>query len=367
MIEHSFQTLHLQKDTKPKVADVIPFFLDGDTAKRALDFVAYMRSHKMPPAWASANFWKATYTGKVICWVNLPKAADSEYKWQITLDLREIDKYADAVVSAGLQDFIWDNIKQCRHVLYGTCNHHNCAPGVALTRLGRKFEHICHNQYAYEFPDPDDATIASIKTLLALERDVRDKASKGNAQLRAELEKKHEITLKALAPRGNPVEVDLSTMIVQGDIEVFHDDSSIAIRSGGGDNGIVTVETFTGPIKVDLRAQTSRHDIRIHYHNGSIMLGTIYGKIYLHDLISGLRHEFTPGRWIKAGEVVDIEWIIGEEIMSVKVNGNLWKLGEYYYYTHDFKETSQAPAPLRLSTGPESTVTVESLRVTEIT
>jgi len=60
-----------QTITKPAIEDVIADVLNGDAKKNALDFVSYLQKNKMKPVWASANAWKVSYKGQVICYIRL--------------------------------------------------------------------------------------------------------------------------------------------------------------------------------------------------------------------------------------------------------------------------------------------------------
>ena len=61
MLEHDELThLHMQRVIKPKVEDVLPYFLDEEMIGIALGFVAHLRAIKMNPRWAGVhNAWRA--------------------------------------------------------------------------------------------------------------------------------------------------------------------------------------------------------------------------------------------------------------------------------------------------------------------
>ena len=50
----------VQKEINPKVEDVISDYLDGEMKRIALDFIAFLRTNKMNPAWTLTNLWKVT-------------------------------------------------------------------------------------------------------------------------------------------------------------------------------------------------------------------------------------------------------------------------------------------------------------------
>jgi hypothetical protein len=53
-----------QKESKPKIDNVICHYLDGDPLKDALNFIEYIRASKMKIKWSAVNVWKVTYKRK---------------------------------------------------------------------------------------------------------------------------------------------------------------------------------------------------------------------------------------------------------------------------------------------------------------
>ena len=68
-MDKSVTSFHVQRATKAKIEDVIPYYLDGEMLKTALDFAAYLQSNGMQLKWAAWNTWKAHIKSKVLCWV----------------------------------------------------------------------------------------------------------------------------------------------------------------------------------------------------------------------------------------------------------------------------------------------------------
>jgi len=173
-----------QRITKPLIEDVIPEYLDGDMKKSALDFVAYLRKNRMSPSFARiANAWHNSYkgTGLYTIWI-CTKGSKDPYgkprKWAINPYLKHISHYEDIILQEGLQHFIWNNVRPCKHHVTGDCNFHGCAPGTNKTILGKEFKNVCIAHMHIGRPlmvahDPDEATIDCIKRLLELERKAR--------------------------------------------------------------------------------------------------------------------------------------------------------------------------------------------------
>jgi len=166
-------SFRVQKETKAKIEDVIPYYLDGDTQKAALDFAAYLQANKMPLKWDAWNTWKAHSKSKVLCWVKLdlwPAA------WVVSPCVTNIDEYEDIVISEGWQSFVWDNFRRCDPSCLG-----KCAGAERVTLLGKEFDDVCREVYfvnnkRVDFVNPDEPAISRIKKLLELERTAREKS-----------------------------------------------------------------------------------------------------------------------------------------------------------------------------------------------
>ena len=121
-----------------------------------------------------------------------------------------------------------------------------------------------------------------------------------------------------------------------------------------------------------MRVKTDNANIDINYANGGIKLN--------HDIVPAMRNKLlvfniTDGKFhnyksedILANEFTDIEWILGRNEMAIKINGELRHFGSDYGYINEFNENSgfSLSSPVFISTTRGSTVTVESLRVTEL-
>jgi len=169
-------TLHVQREIKPKIEDVLPFFANGETLETALDFIDYLRAKKMNPAWAGVhNAWKCNCKAKPICYIRLNCKLQNENrhaKWAVTPYFMNISDYEDKIIKAGWQDLIWNGLWRCK-----SCGN-GCPPGVNKTILGKELKSLCHgNFYSGRnwvwFYDPDEMTISQIKTLLDWEKEAR--------------------------------------------------------------------------------------------------------------------------------------------------------------------------------------------------
>jgi len=171
----------VQKETKAKIEDVIPYYLEGDMQKAALSFAAYLQANKMPLKWDAWNTWKAHGKKKALCWVKLSLWPVT---WVVSPCLTNIDEYEDTVISEGWQSFVCDNFKRCRPDCHGSCTG-NLTGGKTVTILGREIHGICGevfyvNNKKVDFINPDETAAGRIKKLLELERTARQNK---NAQM----------------------------------------------------------------------------------------------------------------------------------------------------------------------------------------
>ena len=187
-----------------------------------------------------------------------------------------------------------------------------------------------------------------------------------------------------------PVEIDLRTMIPDGEavkdgLELnYTSDGLMVIYAPTSGNGLVgTPQKFTAPIKIELRAKTDSTNLRIYYgrHDGNYWGAWLHlngagndGKLYdeedeslwINDLYCENEHYHEGVSWVPANEFLDIEWILGEKVMGVKVNGEIRVASCEYEYIEAFKRGFSITGPVYPAAGRGSTVTVKKLRVTEL-
>jgi len=151
-----------QKKAKPTPEELIPDFIaDDHKRKAALDLVAFLRASRMNPGWYGVDRWKASNKGTGICFLLLEKDF-----LRVRLDLVHIKDYEDPIMSAGLQNLVWDHISHCV-----SCS--GCAPGRDMTILGNEFKSLCKGSHLH-IRNPDQTTVKGIKRLLELEKQARD-------------------------------------------------------------------------------------------------------------------------------------------------------------------------------------------------
>jgi len=186
-------SLAVQKTSKPNIEDVLPFYVEDETLKTALNFVAYLRENKMKPVWTIHNAWKCTYKGKVLYYIRLPlyqshftnKRPDDKTEWKkswtFTPYLHNINEYEDNIDDKDMQERIlaclWYANPNC-----GNKQNRGCACTYHKLLFGKQI-HLCYgNSYggcATWFTNPNEAEIEWIKKLLEWEKQaIADNAKK---------------------------------------------------------------------------------------------------------------------------------------------------------------------------------------------
>jgi len=184
---------------KPKLENFISEYLDGNKKKIALDFIAYMRANKTPPAYRPSLRYKCTYKGKGICTISLPRAwtngngnpyQDNEFgqswmsqenirnNWVVIPQLDHLSEYENQIVE-GMKKIIWDerNLYFCNGCWMSNPNfpepRDSCGTRPIRNIFGKDFNGLCGRGFFWFF-NPDEATIDCIKRLLELEKQARN-------------------------------------------------------------------------------------------------------------------------------------------------------------------------------------------------
>ena len=170
--------LNVQRQLKPKIEEVLPFYLDAEELETALKFIEHMRNNKMNPRFAGVHStWNCSFKGKVICYIRLGrkwigKAKVDKVKWEVSPNLKHLSDYESQITDLSLKNAIWDSFSYC-----GTCNN-GCSPGKNRTFLGKDFTGLCNGMlYSGRLPigfvNPDEVAFTQIKALLEFEANAR--------------------------------------------------------------------------------------------------------------------------------------------------------------------------------------------------
>ena len=77
-------------------------------------------------------------------------------------------------------------------------------------------------------------------------------------------------------------------------------------------------------------------------------------------------HYFDGFNFIPYDTFVDVEWILGDKVMGVKIDGKLYYASCEHEYIEALKKGTVISSPVYPAAARGSTVTVEKLRITEI-
>jgi len=175
-------TLKTQRELKPKIEDVLPYFLDSEELETALNFIAHLRTNKMNPRWAGVhNTWNCNYKGKTICFIRLGTtwhATNSgNVKWEVSPNLININAYEKEIIYENMQNYIWDGLVYCKSCINANGLQRGCSPGANKTVLEKDITGLCsgffNGRKPISFVNPDGTAIICIKRLLELEKQAR--------------------------------------------------------------------------------------------------------------------------------------------------------------------------------------------------
>ena len=176
-----------QNKLRPKIEEIIPEYLTCDNRKRALEFIAFLRENKIKPTWAIQNGWKATYKGKVLYYIRLPRYASHfrnlkqsdgtswENSWVFTPYLHNMSNYEDSVINENLREFVLSGLHYCV-----PCAHRLCPKEKTI--FGNKIQNLCggdlYGGMALWYVNPNETEIGAIKSCWNL-RKKQERVNKG--------------------------------------------------------------------------------------------------------------------------------------------------------------------------------------------
>ena len=220
-------------------------------------------------------------------------------------------------------------------------------------------------------PMPDEQRQEAIRNKKA-QKETRKEAEQREQETRCQA---LAAALEATPPRGRTADIDLTTMIKHenqndGNMDVSYSDGLMTIKSHSMWHSVSTPQNFSAPLKIELRAKTDSTNIRVGFRSGGVIFNWEHNpnELRVHDIATGRENGYSDRGTVPVDEFVDIEWTIGRDVMIVKVNGELRHCGDGYRYIQRLKANPEfiPPSQVNLTTFAGATVTVESLRVTEM-
>jgi len=147
------------KNAKPKIEDVANEVLSGDELKNALDFIGFLREHKLNPAWSATNAWKVSSKTFTVCFIRLHGSAEyhgiDPGEWNIVPFIGEYDASA---LSNAEKEVAWTNKRTC-----SSCGQ--CALKLDSV-FGKKYSYAC--EAAICFHNPNEIAVACAKKIIEL-------------------------------------------------------------------------------------------------------------------------------------------------------------------------------------------------------
>ena len=150
----------------------------------------------------------------------------------------------------------------------------------------------------------------------------------------------------------------------------FTEQGELVISSKGFNEsdyiGLQSTERFKLPLRIDVVAKSS-NEIWLHYNKGGLALNhDTDGSYYLHvnDIFTG-QHTSYPKTHLPLDDFTEIWWVLDYSEANVYVNGQ-------HFHTHvwsssmPYAEKAKIFSPVDVTAGNANTVTVRSIKVTEI-
>jgi len=186
--------------------------------------------------------------------------------------------------------------------------------------------------------------------------------------------------LEAQPPRGKTVEIDLSTLTPHEGAkkkiwQKYDEDGNLVIHTMIGDGRMATPQNFTFPIKIEMCAKTDETNMRLYYGENSLARHGAWVIFHSNDehnsvgicnLSPSNEHWFDGVGRLPKNEFVDIEWILGEKVLAVKVNNQIRVVSCEFDYIEAVKNGFTVTGPVYAAAGRGSTITIKSLKVTEL-
>ena len=152
-----------QKKSKPKIEEIINISLKNDNKKNALEFVAFVKSFRMTPQWASANSWAVIYKSKRVCYIKVSDNAPGDGFWCVRPTIEYDDDLAAFCKKENLENIILKSVHFCH-----ACG--KCAPGKRVIFFGKELDNVCCAPIDFEFHNPDSAVMDCAKKLIVFKR-----------------------------------------------------------------------------------------------------------------------------------------------------------------------------------------------------
>ena len=348
---------------RPKYEDEIRKKLTGDALENALNFIAYLRESGFTSnlTYSYVFDYLDHGVGVLYCF--------SATDWTIFWGDDDFFEYEDCLADEQLKKFAWDHVKIC-FIAQGKPCGCGSQPGKSATILGKNFENVCTS---FEFANPNADDLEYIKKLVEISKYNVTKTINSYALNREEREargKEALLELEKAPTRGEPIDIDLKTLVNENNMDVKFVDGLLEMTTTGDQAKMVVPNDFSDTIKIQLLAKIDGDEFRIWYKDVLALFREGNGsKMLLRDLANGGKfYGYVDCGVIPSNEYIDIEWIIGRDVMAVKINGEVCHACCDYNYIKYYKTRPgfSISSKVSISAAWGSTITVKHLQITKI-
>ena len=156
-----------QQKTKPKIDEIIPIYLDGESKQSLIELLEFCRVNEIKAKWSATNRWKFVYkkSGVGMIYIGarpcLPNGRDyKKNQWFITVNIAE-----DFVIRENLTEVIHKNVLLCVR------GQKNCLKREISTVLGKEYINAC-NAAGSMYANPNAESLECIKRILKFRIDL---------------------------------------------------------------------------------------------------------------------------------------------------------------------------------------------------
>jgi len=159
--------VQVQAKSRPKIEEIIPQYLDGDSKKSITELLEYCKANKITTPWSATNRWKIKRKGELIGMIYIGKCpcmpggeGFEKNVWYI-----HISNMNEAAEKENMVEVVHRNITPC------ALERKVCDKPNTTTILGKEFKGMCPAS-GRRFANPDAELLDLIKRALILDKGV---------------------------------------------------------------------------------------------------------------------------------------------------------------------------------------------------
>ena len=151
------------------IENIIIKTLGGDTQKKLLTFVAFLKANDMyfergKGYWSNQLYYMIKYKNEYVCFILINGIGDERELSPLTIwtDDSGSNWFENFHLNEPEKEIAWNNVDYC-------ANCGACGGGTHKCIFGKEFDNVCRT--TMRFINPDDATLAFIKKIVELRKD----------------------------------------------------------------------------------------------------------------------------------------------------------------------------------------------------